>query len=295
MGNISQILKNEIQLEFKSKSSVGSIFLFVFSSTFTAYLAFKSIDNPLIWNGIFWLMILFASINGTANSFKESNGLNTYLHNIVSSRELIYSKMLFNAITLLILTFLCLGCYTLFMGSFIGNHFLFFSACFVGSLCIASVLTLSSGISHKASGNSSLFNVLSIPVLIPVLILLITASIDSLKNNQYTDFVTSEMYAGEIHFIKAELLNTNEVKASFKDEDNNIREINISGNKLEVNKSYIIETKYNDESFQFETNNIYPVKDKNYQSSWVKIITIGLVNLIIILIAHLIFPKFWTE
>ena len=120
-GNIKALLLNELKFEFKSKQSIGSIFLYVLSSTFLAYLSFKMINSPKVWNGVFWIILLFSAINSTMNSFKESQGQHAYLHSLVDPREIMISKILYNAITLLVVSLLCLLSYTLFLGSYISD------------------------------------------------------------------------------------------------------------------------------------------------------------------------------
>lgn len=295
-SNISALTKNEIQLEFKNKHTIGAVLLFVFSSTFLAYLAFKQIESPLIWNGIFWLMILFASINGTANSFKENQGQGLYLYSLISSRELIFSKIIFNAALLTIVAFLCLFFYSLFLGYPIQHHFLFILSCIVGSFCISSILTLSSGIAHKAAGNSSLFNVLSIPILIPVIILLITLSIDTLKDKTVSTFIEAEMYANEEKSIKAELIFKHENNWDFLDSDGNSRRINYS--KIEnsnLANDYLLKGKFSSQTNKYDITEILPYQNKSLNGAWFKLLTIVLINIIMIFIAYLVFPKFWTE
>lgn len=295
-ANIKALTTNEIRLEFHSKHTIGAVLLFVFSSTFLAYLAFKQIDSPLIWNGIFWLMILFASINGTASSFKESQGQGLYLYSLVSSRELIFSKIIFNAVLLIIITFLCLFFYSLFLGYYIQYHLLFILSCVFGSFCIASILTISSGIAYKAAGNSSLFNVLSIPVLIPVIILLITLSIDTLKDETVSSFIDAEMYADEDKAIKAVLISAKGNNLNFKDTEGNKRTIPFPhANNYALANNYLIKGMFSKESNNYVLSEILPYQNKVLTGAWFKLLTIVLINIIMIFIAYLVFPKFWTE
>lgn len=297
LTNITGLIKNEIQLEFKSKQSIGSILLFVFSSTFLAYLAFKNLDSPLIWNGIFWLMILFASINATAHSFKETQGQTLYLYTLVSARELIFSKIIYNSILLNIITFLCLTFYSLFLGNLVEDQALFILSCFLGSCCIATILSVASGIAYKAAGNSSLFNILSIPVLIPVIILLISTSIASLKDLEGDTFIHAEMYSDEHQTVKAKLVEVMESSALFEDLEGNQRTIKLHETTQYLSSKtsyYLLQTVYESDGNQYSIEEILPYHNKNNTSAWFKLLTIVFINIIMIFIAYLVFPKFWT-
>ncbi len=296
MSGIILLLKNQFNLEIKSKQNIGSIFLFVFASTFLGYLAFKNFSDPLVWNGVFWLMILFASINATSNSFKESSGQNIYLYGLVSARQVIFSKIIFNAILLLAITGICLLFYSLFLGSFIQEHLLFYSCCTVGSLCLSTILTLSAGIANKVSSNGSLFNILSIPILIPVLILLIVASIGSLKSTEYNTFVHCEMYSNENHVVKATAITIDVNGHEFYDNEEKNRKIVPTQNfNPTPRKPYLLTLKYDVALNSYDLISSESFSESNLKPSWIKLLIILLVNLILILIAYLVFPKFWVE
>ncbi|MFT6717322.1 MAG: heme exporter protein B [Saprospiraceae bacterium] len=296
IANIKALLSNELKFEFKNKQSIGSIFLYVFTSTFLAYLSFKVIDSPKIWNGIFWIILLFSAINSTMNSFKESQGQHAYLYSLVSPQEIILSKIIYNALVLLVVSLLCLTSYSLFLGSYISDVPLFVSISATGSIALACILTLSAGISYKASGGGALFSILSIPIVIPLLVLMITASVDALKNTQYQSFLKAEMYTGEQFNIKAELTSTLRGKNLFTDEDNKQRVLAVTNTEnLNVGNAYVISGTYFSENNFYEITQVIISNKKDTFGAWIKTASILLISLLLITISYLIFPKFWKE
>lgn len=296
IANIKVLLLNELKFEFKNKQNIGSIGLFVIASTFLAYLAIKVIDSAIIWNSIFWIILLFAAINSTMNSFKKSKEQYTYLYSLVSPQELIISKILYNSLIVVTVTLLCLLSYSMFLGSYIGDIPLFICVAVTGSFSLACILTLAGGISYKASGTSALFGVLSIPILIPVLVLLIAASIGALKNTHHQSFLNAEMYAGKEFNIKCTLLSKQNSYFLFIDQEDKERLIKLEeGNQLTVGSSYIISGTYEAENNFYEISRVALSNKKGTFGSWIKTATVFLISLLLMTISYLIFPKFWKE
>jgi heme exporter protein B len=68
MREIVQFVKNLMIVEWRERYALNGILLYVFSSIFTIFLAVKMLNLPS-WNAIFWVLILFSSINAIAKSF----------------------------------------------------------------------------------------------------------------------------------------------------------------------------------------------------------------------------------
>src|SRR5579862_6118483 len=80
------LLKKEILLEWRSKYAFNGVLLYVVSTVFVCYMAFHVNSGmegvsgyPIVWNVLFWIIILFASVNAIAKSFlQESRGRMLY-------------------------------------------------------------------------------------------------------------------------------------------------------------------------------------------------------------------------
>ncbi len=186
INQIKYLVIKELKLEIRNKYALGGILLYVVSTVFVSYLSFKKIINPATWNALFWIILLFASINGVAKSFiNETKGRLLYLYTLASPQAIILSKIIYNSILLLVLSGLCLFVYTLFVGNIIQDLSLFILVLISGSLGFASLLTMVSAIASKSNNNFTLMAILSFPILMPLLIVLIKLSrnaIDGLEN-----------------------------------------------------------------------------------------------------------------
>jgi heme exporter protein B len=174
---LKALLGKEIKLEFRHKNAFNGILLYVASTVFVSYLSFKNIVDSTTWNALFWIILLFASINAVSKSFvQESKGLLSYYYTLAGPESMILSKIIYNALLVIFISFVCYGCYSLFIGNIVQNQLLFIAALALGSMGISSILTLMSAIAAKTNNNLSLMAVLSFPIIMPLLITLMKIS-----------------------------------------------------------------------------------------------------------------------
>ena len=183
---IQYLIAKEIKLELRNKYALGGILLYVVSTVFVSYLCFKQIVTPATWNALFWIILLFASLNAVAKSFiTETRGKLLYVYSLVSPQAVILSKIIYNALLLLVLSALCLTVYSLFIGNKIQDVSLFLLTLTLGSFGFSSLLTMVSAIASKTGNNFTLMAILSFPIIMPLLMVLIKLSknaLDGLEN-----------------------------------------------------------------------------------------------------------------
>lgn len=173
---LAALLQKEMVLEWRSRYALNGILLYVVSTIFVCYLSFRVIA-PLTWNALFWIIMLFASVNAVAKSFiQESRGRQLYLYTIASPQAIILAKIVYNIILMMFLSVLAIFFYSLVFKNPLGDPFLYFLAVLLGSISFAVVFTLISGIAAKANNSGTLMAILSFPVIIPLLMLLIKLS-----------------------------------------------------------------------------------------------------------------------
>jgi heme exporter protein B len=172
---VQQLVKKEILLEWRSKYALNGVLLYVVSTVFVCYLSFISVPNPLTWNALFWIIMLFASINAVAKSFlQESRGRHLYIFTLVSPVALIIAKTIYNSMLMMVLTLIALAFYCLvFPFKPDMDMWMYLVATILGSLSFATIFTMVSAIASKAGNGGMLMAILSFPIIIPVLIVLI--------------------------------------------------------------------------------------------------------------------------
>jgi len=178
------LLKKEILLEWRSKYAFNGVLLYVVSTVFICYISFNlnpgfsgSQGYSLVWNVLFWIIMLFASVNAIAKSFmQESKSRLLYYYSIASPQAIILSKTIYNILLMSLLSVLALLVYLLFFNNTIGDPLFYFLTVLLGSLSFSTVFTMISAIASKAGNNGTLMAILSFPVIIPVILLLIRLS-----------------------------------------------------------------------------------------------------------------------
>lgn len=180
LSEIRAIILKDLRMEWRQRHALGSIFLYVVSSIFVAYMGFKQIVDVPTWNALFWIIVLFAAFNAASRSFSvESSGRRLYLFTLARPESVIVGKMLYNALLLLFMVFASFGVYALMLGSgpLEGAHWpAVMAALALGAIGLAFTLTLISALAAQTDNNLGLMAVLGLPVILPFLLILIRFS-----------------------------------------------------------------------------------------------------------------------
>jgi len=174
LNQVKYLIKKEILLEWRSKYAINGVLLYVVSSVFVCFLSFITIDNKITWNALFWIIILFSSINGVSKGFlQETKGQQLYSYIVASPIAIILAKTIYNILLMLVLTTIALAVYTTVFSYVPVDFLMFYVAVVLGSISFSTIFTMVSAIASKAGNGGMLMAILSFPVIIPVLIVLI--------------------------------------------------------------------------------------------------------------------------
>lgn len=180
------LLKKDFLLEWRQKYSIYGLILYVTSAVF----AIKMLqDRPEgeTWNSLFWIILLFASINAVAKSFlQENKNRNLYYYSVHHPRDIIISKLIYNVILMLMLSFIALFLFTLLLGVPVNHFQQFLLMVITGGVSLSLLFTTLAAIAGKAGGNSALIAILGFPIVIPQIILLSDLSKPLFVNLQVT-------------------------------------------------------------------------------------------------------------
>jgi heme exporter protein B len=175
-AQVKSLIIKEIKLEWRSKYALNGILLYVVSTVFVCFLSFKT-TPPLVWNALFWMIMLFAAINAIAKSFiQESKGRLLYYYQIASPVAIIISKIVYNIGLMLFMASIAFIFYNVVFDNPIEDIPLYLLSVFIGAFSFSTVFTMISAIAAKAGNNATLMAILSFPVIIPLLILIIKLS-----------------------------------------------------------------------------------------------------------------------
>lgn len=181
LAEILAMIRKELLIEWKQKYAFNGLMLYVASMVIVIALSFGQILGPIAWNVLYWIMILFASINAVGKSFlAEEAGQQKYVYSLAHPSAIILGKMIYNLLLLLLVAILTMGLFVLIGNIEIGSPGKLMALAAAGSAALAANLTLVAAVASKAENRSTLLAVLSFPIIIPVLMLLIRLSAEAI-------------------------------------------------------------------------------------------------------------------
>jgi heme exporter protein B len=173
----ARLLYKEFTLELRRKTVISGLTLYLISTVFIYYLSFglhRNLINPLTWSALFWVTILFTSVNTVAKSFiGERRGEQIYFYSLANPVLIILSKITYNFFLCLFLALAGYGLFIVFFSNPVVDVTLLILTIGLTCLGFAASLTLLSGIAAKANNNNILMPVLSFPVIIGILLMAI--------------------------------------------------------------------------------------------------------------------------
>ncbi len=171
------MFRKEVALEWRQKFAFSGVLLYLVSAVFVSYLAFEGLIPAATWNVLFWIILLFASINGIVKSFfQERDGRMLYYYSICSPLDIIFSKILYNALLMCCLSAVGFLVYISLMGNLVESTGVFLLNMLLGVIGFSSIMSMVSAIASKAGNNFTLMAVLSFPLVLPLLVVLIRVS-----------------------------------------------------------------------------------------------------------------------
>jgi heme exporter protein B len=191
---ILPLLKKEFQLEFRQKSTLGGVLVYVIGTIFVSALCFKGkLDKPT-WNALFWVISLFTSVTISGKSFmKETGGQALFSYLYFDPRHFILAKTLYNMVFMLVLGLVTFFFYGFFIRNEVENLPLFLIVLSLASSGLAGILSLMSAIAGKAGGSFAMMSILSFPVLMPLIVVIIRLSKQAVDGIEWAGVSTDLM------------------------------------------------------------------------------------------------------
>lgn len=176
LKQIWTLFKKDLLLEIRQQYAFYGVLLYVGATIFVLYMAIEN-PNQQTWNGLFWIIQLFISINAVAKSFlQENRGRMLYYFTIASPQQFVLGKLLFNSVLMLAMSTLSMLLFSLFMDYPVQQTGRFITIVFLGGWSLSLVFTFLAAIAAKAQQNAAIMAILGFPIIIPQLLLLMQVS-----------------------------------------------------------------------------------------------------------------------
>jgi heme exporter protein B len=184
LNNIYTLLKKDILIEFRQQYTFFGVLLYIASTTFVIYLSMGQPEDK-VWNGLFWVILLFICINAVARSFiQDGRGRMLYFYTIASPIQFIFSKLIYNSLLMILMSGLSLILFAILLGNPLEHGLLFFGIACLGGISLSLVFSFLAAIAAKASQPSAIMAILGFPLIIPQLMLLM-----KIANIAFSDIV----------------------------------------------------------------------------------------------------------
>jgi heme exporter protein B len=171
-------------IEFRQQYTFFGVLLYIASTTFVIYLSMGQPEDK-VWNGLFWVILLFICINAVARSFiQDGRGRMLYFYTIASPIQFIFSKLIYNSLLMILMSGLSLILFTILLGNPLEHGLLFFGIACLGGISLSLVFSFLAAIAAKASQPSAIMAILGFPLIIPQLMLLM-----KIANIAFSDIV----------------------------------------------------------------------------------------------------------
>ncbi|MBV9961645.1 MAG: heme exporter protein CcmB [Parafilimonas sp.] len=172
LKQILALVKKDILLETRQQYTFYGVLLYVASTVFIVYLTAGNVETQT-WSALFWIVQLFVSVNAVAKSFlQDSRSRMLYYYTISGAVNYIISKIIFNTLLMLLMSFLTLLIFILLLGNPVIYFFEFVLISFLGGVGLSLVFTFLAAIAAKAQQQSALMAIMGFPVVVPQLLLL---------------------------------------------------------------------------------------------------------------------------
>ncbi len=176
-------LKSEFVAEWRTWPQTIALVLFIFVIAYVVYRIHPelSLQN---FNLVFWIVFTMVSVNVAIKGTNHFGpGERIFLYQLVDPITAFISKLIFNFLFLLIIGH-CFYLVVLLLFypeiTWVGG---FSILLVIGAVCLSSVLSFVSAISRHLSGQNTALSIMSIPLLIPVIIILHNIGENMLVNN----------------------------------------------------------------------------------------------------------------
>jgi heme exporter protein B len=148
------LLRKEVLSEWRNKYAISGILLYLLSIVMLIAFTFETTDDRT-WMVMFWIAILFTSVNAVAKSFlQESEGRQYYMYTLAAPQLIILSKMVYNTLLMLLLSSIALLLYVVSLGYPVADSLSFLIAMLLGAMSFAATFSMISAIAGKASNYS---------------------------------------------------------------------------------------------------------------------------------------------
>ena len=175
-SNLVKLVRAEFQLDLKKPAVLAAALLQMATMTLLAFLSQPNI-NAKVWSSLFWIILIFCTLQAISKNFLGVTRARwIYFNQLSPPQNILWSKMIYGWFTMTLLTLANLLLFGFFMGFPIQHPAAYFCNLTLVVAGIGSIFTLIGAIATKANQAGFLAPVLSLPVILPRILVGMQAS-----------------------------------------------------------------------------------------------------------------------
>lgn len=179
-SEVLAVLGKELRVELRSRVALNAVGLFALSTLVAvAYqigpYRLPAADRPFVLAALLWVILFFAATSGLPRVFvKEEDARTAKTLRLAASPLAVFGgKLLFNLLLLLALQAVVVPLYCVLMGFTVAGVGPLALVMVAGAVAMATTTTMVAAIIARASGSNTLFAILAVPLVLPLLVILI--------------------------------------------------------------------------------------------------------------------------
>ncbi len=189
---IKQLFLKELRVEMKNKYAFWSLVLLLVVTVFIIYSIQKEAEN-LVWHSLFYVVLILGVVQNITRSFlNEKRGTLLYYRFLVNSKAIIIAKILYQFLINLIFLFILFIVMNFWLPQEIPQLVPYGVTAFLFTMSCSIVFTFNSALSLGARNSSLVALILSMPLLLPSLLISLKSSSKALTHissfNFYPDW-----------------------------------------------------------------------------------------------------------
>ncbi len=173
------VVAKDVRVEMRTRYAVNAILMFAVATlAVVSFSVGQSGLSPRLLAALYWIIMLFSAMSGLAQTFirEEETGTALTLRLLADADPVFIGKLLVNLGLLSAMAAVITPLFFIFTDVPTGNLPAFIVVLVLGVLGLCSATTLIAAIVARASVRGALFAVLSFPILIPLLLILVSAT-----------------------------------------------------------------------------------------------------------------------
>lgn len=176
MEQAAEVFLKDIRLEWRTRFGIHTVMAFVASSLLIVLFSMRAdLLSLSAQSGLLWIIVLFACLTSLSRTFMTERERETLdlLRLNVPAWAVFTGKLLFNFLFTLAIATITVVLFSIMVSLPVERPFLLILVLLLGSAGLSGATTLLAALVSQASRRSSVFAVLALPLLLPLVLLLV--------------------------------------------------------------------------------------------------------------------------